>query len=318
MPDLQISVQPLADEDYDEWVADVVERWSDFRSASGRLSKEGARNEAKRIIEKRFPDGLHTNGQNILQVFHGNQLISTFWLEVLVERAFLYDVAEHVSKSGFDLMSIIERFAFERKAEELRTNVFATDTVLTRLTSASNYKVLNTQMWMLDSPANSPESKNPNLFLRRMSPEEFPAFLQEQVVGYADAQVLAGSWTSDEALGKSEEEFATLLPNGMETPDQLIFVAEAQGEIIGTLWIDIDQEAEVPTAFGLHVEIHESLRGRGLGRSIMVAALKECRERNIRGLGLSVFGYNTIARTLYESFGFMAVQRRLSKNLSNL
>ena len=309
-------IQSIAAESYDDWLAQLINRWSEFRSASGRLSKEGAKNSAERISAKRLPNGPRTTGQNVLNVIQNDQIVFTFWLEVMGEQAFLYDVVEHVPESGLEIMMAIEGFAIDSGASELRTNVFATDALLTRLTFDTNFKVLNTQMWMLDSPSINLESKNSDLILRFMSSEEFPAFLQEQIVGYADAKVLAGSWTAAEALVKSEEEFATLVPNGQQTSGQLIFVAELQGEKVGTLWIDIDEEAEVPTAFGLHVEIDESLRGRGLGRAIMVAALKECRKRNIPGLALSVFGYNTVARTLYESFGFAAIERVLSKKLS--
>lgn len=67
--------------------------------------------------------------------------------------------------------------------------------------------------------------------------------------------------------------------------------------------------------FILDVEVVGPLRGQGFGREIMNAAIRECHEREIELVGLSVFGFNIVARNLYLSFGFQIVEEILWKEL---
>lgn len=300
---------------FDGWLEELIQRWSRFRSASGRLSEAGAKEVATRITSHRLPDANRTAHQHVMEVVKDERLVATFWLEVQETWAFLYDIVEQINDSDLDLLAIVEEVAREKGAEELRVNVFATDTVLTRLTADQNFITLNSQMWMLDNPSTSSEFGETGLILRPMRSDEFPEYRQQQVIGDAEAKVLAGKSTPSGAMEESEHEVARLLPDGLETDGQFIFIAEVDGERVGSVWMDIDDEAEIPTAFCLQVEINQPLRGRGFGRAIMGASLNECRKRNIRGLALSVFGYNNVARTLYESMGFKVVEEMKRKEL---
>jgi ribosomal protein S18 acetylase RimI-like enzyme len=47
----------------------------------------------------------------------------------------------------------------------------------------------------------------------------------------------------------------------------------------------------------------------------MALAEVEARKRGATALGLNVFGYNQIARHLYESMGYTATAIRMKKNL---
>jgi RimJ/RimL family protein N-acetyltransferase len=52
------------------------------------------------------------------------------------------------------------------------------------------------------------------------------------------------------------------------------------------------------------ITVDPALRGRGVGRALIDAAIDEARRRGARRLTLRVFAPNEVARRLYESAGF--------------
>ena len=159
-------------------------------------------------------------------------------------------------------------------------------------------------MWLLDTPEKDHRELDSELVLRAMTQNEFPEYRQWQIDIYAAEKVAAGRCSPEEAMSESIEEVAKLLPDGLDSEGQFIFVAELRNERIGTIWMNINKELEVPRAFGVYIEIEQSLRGQGLGRELMHATRIECRKLGAKGFALSVFGHNSVARNLYESFGF--------------
>ena len=311
----EFTIRSQPEELFDGWLGGVVERWGKYRSASGRMSEESARQAATRITSKLLPEASQTDNQRILQVLHGDNVVAVFWLEVKGMRGFLYDLVNHDPEFESELLPFIEEAARSFGASELRLNVFSSDELLVRLARDDAFVILNSQMWMLDAVERLRPADVSTLVLRPMTTSEFPAYYEQEVILYAEAKVLAGKSTPEAAMEESIREVEKLLPNGLESEGQYMFVAEINNVRVGTVWIEIDLEAEVPRAFGLDVEIAESLRGQGLGRAILLATLLECRKLGARGLALSVFGHNFVARNLYTSLGFEVVEEMKKKNL---
>lgn len=72
---------------------------------------------------------------------------------------------------------------------------------------------------------------------------------------------------------------------------------------------DVDHRAgfvaeDVPE---LSIAVEPVVRGRGLGRTLLLALMDLAMSHNVRGLSLRVSGENTVARALYESLGFEVV-----------
>ncbi len=64
------------------------------------------------------------------------------------------------------------------------------------------------------------------------------------------------------------------------------------------------------------VVVDEQHRGRGLGRAAMLLAEEQARAAGAVELGLNVFGYNTVARALYESLAYETLSMQMRKQLS--
>ena len=184
-------------------------------------------------------------------------------------------------------------------------------------TASDAYATISSQMWLLDSPTSELNEIKSDLIVTPMTADEFPDYYQRQIDLYAAEKVASGKCALEEAVTESREEMAKLLPDGLSSEDQFIFVAKLHDETVGTVWVDIDRELEVPRAFGFQIEIEPSLRGQGLGRDLMLATQLECRKRGAKGFALSVFGHNSIARNLYESFGFVVTEEMKKRVLTD-
>lgn len=141
--------------------------------------------------------------------------------------------------------------------------------------------------------------------LRPMSQDEFSRWLPVARDRYATEIARSGDGSDEEAARrKAAEDTDLLFPGGRPSPEQFVFVVEADGSVVGEFWF-----AERATHLGrclwvYDIRIDERYRGRGYGRAVMLYAEAEARRRGYSRIGLHVFGGNNIARSLYQSLGY--------------
>jgi ribosomal protein S18 acetylase RimI-like enzyme len=152
--------------------------------------------------------------------------------------------------------------------------------------------------------------------LRRMRPEEYPAWVAASKAGYANDIVTHGGLPADVAQRKAEADFANILPDGLETAGHVVFVVEADGGPVGRLWLAEREQHGQRTLFVYEIEIDEGHRGRGFGRATMLLAENEARARGLSQVQLNVFGGNDVARSLYRSLGYQENAVLMTKQLS--
>jgi ribosomal protein S18 acetylase RimI-like enzyme len=135
------------------------------------------------------------------------------------------------------------------------------------------------------------------------------------VRGYVDQMVEFGGMERDHAAAKAVRDFATVLPDGLETEGHWLFVIEAEVRAVGCLWFaerDLDGR---PSAFLYDIQIDEQLRGHGYGRAAMLEFEREAARRGLHHLSLNVFGGNAPARGLYSSLGWAEMAITMTKHL---
>ena len=71
----------------------------------------------------------------------------------------------------------------------------------------------------------------------------------------------------------------------------------------------------VKSGFIFDVEIREEFRGKGYGKQIMLLIEEKARELELKSIGLHVFGYNTVAKNLYEGIGYETSSLNMIKKL---
>jgi ribosomal protein S18 acetylase RimI-like enzyme len=149
-----------------------------------------------------------------------------------------------------------------------------------------------------------------------MSDEEYAEFRERSEVSYAAAIPGSRAVPISEARRQAAEDHERLLPEGVRTPGHYLWTAYEGGEPVGDLWLHVETKPDGLHAFGYGIEVRPELRRRGYGRAITAAAEQKCREMNVVSIGLTVFGPNKPAQSLYEDLGFEVTVLQMRKHLS--
>ena len=150
-----------------------------------------------------------------------------------------------------------------------------------------------------------------------MTPALYETWSRASAADYAKENVVSGRWTREEALSRSEQEFAGLLPAGLATTDNYLFsiVDDQVSEPVGMIWFAAVWEGGRRHAFVYDFEIFEAYRRKGYGTRALLR-LDECvRELGLSVVSLHVFAHNRAARELYGKAGYRETDVIMSKEL---
>lgn len=154
--------------------------------------------------------------------------------------------------------------------------------------------------------------------LTPMTREEYEAWREESIRGFAQERVRAGNTPPEEALSFARRAFESLLPRGLDTPDQWLYSVRDGDTPVGVVWLGRGQPgAGLPptTGFIYDLLIFSEHRRKGYGAQAMLALEQEARRRGMDSLALHVFGHNVAARALYDSLGYEATSITMRKRL---
>jgi RimJ/RimL family protein N-acetyltransferase len=103
---------------------------------------------------------------------------------------------------------------------------------------------------------------------------------------------------------------ATQFRETVQSDDAQVFVAEADGDIVGELTA-FGRASRGPATIGMAVAA--AWRGQGVGTALMQACVEWAREAGVHKLSLEVFPWNEPAIALYRKFDFVE-EGRLRKH----
>ncbi|MDF2935614.1 MAG: yycN [Paenibacillaceae bacterium] len=147
-----------------------------------------------------------------------------------------------------------------------------------------------------------------------MNESELQAFLDFMIPVYAKDKVDAGTWKAEEAQQFSTEAYARLLPDGLATEGNYLYMIEEEaGTQVGFIWLYVEHATQ--EAFLYEITLYEEWRGRGLGKDTMAAMEQKAKELGAKAVGLHVFGHNLRALRLYEKSGYQTTDISMKKYL---
>lgn len=158
------------------------------------------------------------------------------------------------------------------------------------------FQVVATQMRLDLGTPPAPEER---VRLRTMTEAEYASWFDGQVETYARERQDAGE-PAEAAVVNAQETFAELLPAGLASPDQHLFVGLEGETVVGHLWIGTNR----PTHWVYDVVVRPSQRRQGLGAALMRAGARWSHAAGAAAIGLNVFGHNSGARALYDRLGY--------------
>lgn len=141
---------------------------------------------------------------------------------------------------------------------------------------------------------------------------ETAEWLPVAMAAYEAARRSAGD-SAEQAITARRASQEQFFPDDRLVDGHLLFTVEADGEDAGWLWIG--PMADATDWYVWDVAIHETHRGRGLGRRAMELAEEVAREHGAANLRLNVFAYNEPAIRLYTSLGYAVGAMHMGKSL---
>lgn len=144
------------------------------------------------------------------------------------------------------------------------------------------------------------------------SPDDLARWLPANWELYRQDLIAAGV-SVGEAQSNVEHHRSKLFVDGRPAPGQHILDVWNDEDKIGSLWLSQQEEGRSSEWFVYDIVVDDVFRGRGFGRLGMAAAEEFVRDRGGTKLGLSVFGFNTVARYLYESMDYKIVSVSMVK-----
>lgn len=129
---------------------------------------------------------------------------------------------------------------------------------------------------------------------------------ERSVRDYADEKVASGNWLAEDAMDRSEQAFAELLPEGRDTPGHEIrSMVNDAGERVGYAWFVPEDRPFGRVAFIYDIAVDPEHRRRGYAHAALGEIATWARTHGCVAVQLHVFGNNTGARELYRRAGFV-------------
>jgi ribosomal protein S18 acetylase RimI-like enzyme len=129
--------------------------------------------------------------------------------------------------------------------------------------------------------------------------------------------VQAGNWPAEGAVERARAEMDRLLPERELTPGHALYTArdKATHERVGSIWLYYKVTEQGGDAFVYDLFIEESCRGKGYGEELLRAGEALMRQHGAKKIALHVFGFNTVAQSLYRKLGYQITNVNMAKLL---
>ena len=150
-----------------------------------------------------------------------------------------------------------------------------------------------------------------------MSAETFAHYQEAAVAGYAKENVDSGRWPEEDAIERSQADFAASLPQGLNTPDNYLFeiIAGDDGKCVGYIWFAVVEKNGLRSAFVYDIEIKPEFRRKGYAEATFNALEPLVLKLGLSSIGLHVFSQNIGVQNLYRKLGYGVTSVNMQKHL---
>lgn len=155
--------------------------------------------------------------------------------------------------------------------------------------------------------------------LEPMAQTQLLDWMNELNAGYVSDLIESGT-PPEAAQIQADATDEKCFPGGKLAAGHEVFtVVDEDGQGVGALWLGpqlTQPEPGAPTLWWVwDIAINPGHRGLGYGRQTMLLAEERAKKLGAVELGLNVFGFNTVARGLYESLGYEIASIKMRKKL---
>jgi ribosomal protein S18 acetylase RimI-like enzyme len=120
-----------------------------------------------------------------------------------------------------------------------------------------------------------------------------------------------------EARIAAARDVETYFPHGAPLPGHhLLEIGDDAEGVVGYLWIGPSATGSTEQWWLWDVYVEEAARGKGYARAALLLGEQLAASHGATSIGLSVFGFNTGAKALYDSLGYATTSIKMAKKLS--
>lgn len=144
--------------------------------------------------------------------------------------------------------------------------------------------------------------------LREMSTDEFKIFFENSVFDYANDLVKSSNIMMDEARIQAQKEFKEMLPNGLETKDNVlrIIVDVAEQKVVGIIWYLFEMTDDIKQVFLSDFIIKEEERRKGYASAALIEMERDAQRNGCTESVIYVWKHNLSGINLYTKCGYVA------------
>jgi GNAT superfamily N-acetyltransferase len=270
---------------------EVIERVAAQRAAGRFLSLEEARRRVQDQAERMKDEG------SLLDVVDGDDQVGVVWWGRQGQDSTVVDLLLDDPAHAAALLPLLVARARADGSSRIGIGVEPGNPGRTAFAALPGFVARATNM-ALRLDGELPDSGG--VELRPMTDEEFTAFQDLLVDGYAADIAAASGLAPEAARARSEKEIGGLIPDGQDSPGMVFFTAWHEGRPVGLLWLFTSD----PMVFVYDIEVNEEERRKGYGAAIMNAGARWSRDHGHPAIGLNVFAHNPGARALYDKLGY--------------
>lgn len=148
-----------------------------------------------------------------------------------------------------------------------------------------------------------------------MNKEELEKYIEFEINDYAEVLSSKRGNNKEQALKNARKSTEEIL-NKQDLENYMVNIIDDDShEIVGYMWYYRCKKEGKFEVFLASINILKGYRGKGYGRKAMNLLEDRAKELNAHKIKLHVFGYNRIARELYESLGFEPYSINMEKIL---
>ena len=148
---------------------------------------------------------------------------------------------------------------------------------------------------------------NMKVQLRKMSKDEFDIFSENSINDYTNDLMKSSDITMDEARIQAQGEFEEMLPNGLETQNNVlrIIVDVDEQKAVGTIWYLFEMTEGVKQVFLSDFIIKEEERRKGYASSALAEMEQYARQNDCSESIIYVWKHNLPGINLYTKCGYV-------------
>jgi|UniRef100_UPI00404B0407 ribosomal protein S18 acetylase RimI-like enzyme len=149
---MELQLQPMSDQDYTDWLADIIPEYAQEKVANGTWIEAESLQKSRESINSLLPQGMTTENHYLfsLRLSESDERVGFLWFGRYEQAAYLYDISivkAHRRKGyGRQAMQLLEIAAAQHGFDQISLHVFGENRIARELYLSVGYVITDLTM----------------------------------------------------------------------------------------------------------------------------------------------------------------------------